>query len=358
MKRVTWHFVWREWLDTNVNEACCELLLFVFLFFVFLKCTNVLTRSSGITGSQCFIFFNHVHGFVQQQQKECLFGVALFLVGVCTGPALSALKSVVYQQVNRVCSYKCCIVLFLLLWRCLVCGIGVTFFLAVLLITICKWISHLNHLPKTLRCAKSTSVSWFLSPYVSIETLLFQCPNVIAQRMWLLAEIVCTTLCMRVACVCVCVCTVLKVSWNFSQTWWLVVHWFSLVLRNEWNTDEDETDKRGVHAVSHMRTSSTCGWFLHCNSVTPVIFSMIPKNFLFQLIGLPSLSLLFFFLFLLHPLLELVFSFEEAGLMMRIQTSTGHRNIFKFNDSSRMNSQICTRRLPFVLCCYGLCGVF
>ena len=84
-----------------VNCYCC-------VFFVcFLKCTNVLTRSSGITGSQCFIFFNHVHGFVQQQQKECLFGVALFLVGVCTGPALSALKSVVYQQVNRVCSYKC-----------------------------------------------------------------------------------------------------------------------------------------------------------------------------------------------------------------------------------------------------------
>ena len=121
--------------------------------------------------------------------------------------------------------------------------------------------------------------------------------------MWLLAEIVCTALCVCVGlCMFVCVCTVLKIPRNFSQTWWLVVHGFSLDLRSEWNTDEEETDKRDVPAVSHMHTSSTCGWFLHCNSATPVISPMIPKNFSFQLIGLPSLSLSFFFFFFTHSL--------------------------------------------------------
>ena len=98
-------FVWREWHDTNVNEACCELLLHFFkvykcfnkvfwnqrksVFHLFQSCTWV----SSATTKRVFIWWCIVSGM-------CVYWS-------CSAFALSALKSVVYQQVDRVCSYKC-----------------------------------------------------------------------------------------------------------------------------------------------------------------------------------------------------------------------------------------------------------
>ena len=99
-------FVWREWLDTNVNEAWCELLLF--FFFKVYKCFNKVFWNHQ---KSVFHLFQSCTWVSSATTKRvfiwCCIVSCMCVYWSCSAFALSALKSVVYQQVGRVCSYKC-----------------------------------------------------------------------------------------------------------------------------------------------------------------------------------------------------------------------------------------------------------